>query len=94
MDFIEIKRIVTNKSGDKITVPETLKVAEIKTFRPWHKNAKDTFKGEATLVVLYSKNKTTGGDDPDDKNLDTLLVNESYDNLRDRLSGRVIVIGK
>lgn len=96
MDFIEVKRIVTNKMGEKVTVPETIAVAEVKTFRPWHKGINDKFKGDATLVVLYNKNKVTGdgSEENDEKNLNTMLINEKYEDLRDRLSGRVIIIAQ
>lgn len=95
MDFIEVTRIVTNKDGSQKTVPETMKVGEIKTFRPWYKSAKDKFEGDATLVVLYNKSKVTGHENEakeEESNYHTMLIAESYSSLRDRLKGRVIIV--
>jgi hypothetical protein len=93
MDFIELTRVVTNRNGIKVLVPEVLQVSEIKTFRPWHKTAKDDFDGDATLIVLFSKKKMTGKDPSEEVESDTMLISEKYEDLRDRLSGRVIIVG-
>lgn len=95
LDFIEVNRIV-KKDGNQEIVPETMRVTEIKTFRPWYKSSTDTFKGDAVLVVLYSKNKVTGQVNPDkeDSNLPTMMICESYESFKNRLRERVIVLGK
>jgi hypothetical protein len=95
--FIEINRIVENKDRKQVVVPETISVKDIKTFRPWYKSKTDTFQGEATLIVLYFQNKavTEESSEGDKKsNLHTMLICEDYANFRDRMSGRVIIMGK
>lgn len=78
-----------------MTALETLKVAEIKAFRPWYKTPKDTFKGDATLVMLYSKSKVTGVESADDEDrAHTMLISEAYPNFLKRLSGQVIINGE
>lgn len=95
-DFIELNRIIKNRKNEQVIVKETIKISEIKTFRPWHKASTDTFKGDAIMIVLYNKNKTAGEESSpeDEKNLNTMLVQENYDDLMKRLSGRVIIVGR
>lgn len=94
MEFIEVSRIITNKKGVQLTALETLKISDIRTFRPWYKTLKDTFKGEATLVVLYNKSKVTGVENVDDDDKShTMLVSEDYKDFLARLGGRVIING-
>lgn len=75
MDFLEIRRLITNKSGTQIVVPETLSIKEIKSFRPWQKAPKDTFEGKAVLVLLYSKNKVTGSQEDKVEELYSMIRN-------------------
>lgn len=96
MDFIELKRVVVGKDKKQKVVSEVIQVKEIKTFRPWYKNASDDFEGEATLIVLYNKNKGMSPNEedvmPDNGNLPTMLIAESFTSFIQRMSGRVIIV--
>lgn len=96
MDFIEVKRVVVGKDKKQKVVSEAIQVKEIKTFRPWYKSATDTFDGEATMIVLYNKNKSTQVDEgdivPDNGNLPTMMIAESFTSFIQRMSGRVIIV--
>ena len=52
MEFIEVSRITEDKNKIQVIRPETICVADIKTFRPWHRGKTDTYKGDATIIVL------------------------------------------
>lgn len=97
MDFIQIDRIVKDKSGTQKVKTEVLNISELHSFRPWHKGEYDTFeKEDVTLLVMKSSAKTTGQRDADDKKKDelpTMIIHESYDNFIQRMSGRVILMG-
>jgi hypothetical protein len=96
MDFIEVKRVVVGKDSKQKVVSEAIQVKEIKTFRPWYKSKTDTFEGDATMIVLYNKNKSTRDDEaeviPDNGNLPTMLIAESFTSFIKRMSGRVIIV--
>jgi hypothetical protein len=104
MEFIEVRRVITNRRSEQSVVKETINVKDIKTFRSWHKGKSDTFAGEATLIVFYghpTKNDdarpadagTSGdSDNNDDKlKLPTMLIAEDYTSFIDRMSARVVV---
>lgn len=92
MDFIEVKRVVTGKDKKQKVVSEAIQVKEIKTFRPWYKSDNDTFEGEATMIVLYNKNKGNTPDEEDNGNLPTMLIAEAFTSFIKRMSGRVIIM--
>lgn len=77
MEFLEVSRIVTNKNGKQVVGPETIDIKEIKTFRPWHKSPRDTFEGEAVLVLLHSKNKVKGDENDKVDELYAMIRNSS-----------------
>lgn len=118
MEFIEVRRIVNGKRGQQV-VHETMLVDDIKTFRPWHKSDTDTFKGEATMIVLKQNAKVADHATEIDRdclkdvenifknygynqdnidsflkkrdNLNTMMINEDYNDFLKRMSGRVIL---
>lgn len=100
-DFIQIERIVKNKKGVQEVKPEVICVSEIHTFRPWYPGQFDTWKGDATLLVMKSVSRVTGDQEEseendknkNDKNLPTLVIHEKFTNFIKRMSGRVILIG-
>lgn len=97
MEFIEVRRIVTDKKGTLKIVPETMCIQDIKTFRPWYNNGSNSFKGEATLLVLKSVNRVTGQSvdhDKEKEDLPTMMIEENYSDFLKRMSGRVIIFGK
>jgi hypothetical protein len=87
-DYIEIKRVTNDKSGQQISAPEAIPVSDIHTFRPWHKGLKDTLDGEITLIILTPNSKVLGND----KTTKEIHIHESYKSFLKRMSGRVIVL--
>lgn len=78
-NLIEVKKILKNQ-----IYIESIRIEDIKSFRPWRKKENDTFDGEATFLVLQS------GEEEDKKQLPTMLIQESYSNFLRRMGGKVI----
>lgn len=89
-DFIEVKRVTNDKNDNQIAVPETICVADILTFRPWHPGKNDTLPGEQTLIVLNPNSKIKG----DTTKTNEIHIHEPYKEFLKRMSGRVIVLAK
>lgn len=95
MDFIHVRRIVRDNKGVQKIVPEVMRIDEIKTFRPWYKNDNDTFEGDAILILLKSSSRVTGQpSEKADDNGPTMMIQEEWGHFLDRMSGKVIIIGK
>jgi hypothetical protein len=95
MDFIQVDRVIKDKSGIQVVAPEVIAISEIKTFRPWKFTETDTVKGKCTLLVLKSTSRATGqpAEKDEKENLPTMVINESFTNFLQRMSGRVILMG-
>jgi hypothetical protein len=94
MEFIQVDRVVKDKTGQQVVAPETISIDEIRSFRPWKFTETDKVKGKCTLLVLKSTSRATGQPaEKENDNLPTMVINESYDNFLQRMSGRVILIG-
>lgn len=54
-----VKHPGTNKpvSGPSKVVSECIEKAEIRSFRPWHKSATETIKGDITLIYMKGNAK-------------------------------------
>ena len=86
--FIEVMRVENEDREQKInsrSLPYTLNVREICGFRNWKKGPNDIkIKGEMVSVILKS-NRTES-----DK-MKTILIEESYNAFKDRLSYKAVV---
>lgn len=101
MDFIQINRVTRNKRKDQVSVPETICRKDIISFRPWHKGANDTLKGDMTMVIMRG-NPPAQVSKAEDEIVDEvkkigndsyiLYVHESYDSFSNRMAGFVIPV--
>lgn len=98
--FIEIKRVTKDKSGSNVVRNETIKIADIKSFRPWFKTAKEDYiKGELTMLILENNASVNTESEPLEKEKEpvekekrnTLLVSESYNDFVTRMRSFVII---
>jgi hypothetical protein len=90
VQFIGIKRITRDKDQKKVVRDETIRIKDIKSFRPWHKTEKDAeIPGDITLIVSDSidQEEVTGKVDK----VTTILISEGYKSFEERL-GSVVVI--
>lgn len=87
--FIEINRVLSDENKMNVnTKPETIAINSILSYRDWHKGDKDkAIEGPITLIVLKSDSK--GGEAP--KKTPTMLINEDYNDFRDRLNTKAVV---
>jgi hypothetical protein len=89
--FIEIKRVTKDKNKVNILKDETIRIEDIKSFRPWFKNEqeKKEIKGEITMLVM--KDSSVDIDSDSERKVNTLLVNEAYNDFLIRMRAVVIV---
>lgn len=87
--FIEIKRVTKDKNSVNILKDETIRIEDIKSFRPWFKNEqeKKEIKGEITMLVM----KDSSVEPDSERKVNTLLVNEAYNDFLIRMRAVVIV---
>lgn len=95
MDFIQVGRIVKDKSGRQKVSPEAIRVNDIHSFRTWMRGENDTYeKSEVTLLVMKSGAKITGDKvERDNGDLPTMVIHETFTNFLKRMSGNVIILG-
>lgn len=89
-EYIEILRVVSDDNRNNVASrPEVIEAENIKSFRPWHKGPKDKLiEGDMTVIVLIEKST----DDGQEKEIvKTKLIEEAYENFRDRMSLKVII---
>lgn len=67
-------------------VKETVRIDEIKSFRPYHKNDEDENLIDGPICLIYFKKENSNQKDQDNKGNAVMKVNESYDSLNNRLS--------
>jgi hypothetical protein len=103
IEFIEVKRVVSENNINVGSRPESYPIDSIFTFREWHKGKNDNFiQGDMTIIVFRPKEKTgktavigENGDITErsiDKNkLKTILIEESYESFLNRMSSYVPV---
>jgi len=91
--FIEIKRVTKDKQSNNVVRNETIKIADIKSFRPWFKTAKeDDIKGELTMLMLENNASANTESEPAEKEKrNTLLISESYNDFVTRMRSFVII---
>lgn len=98
--FIEIERVTKDKNKNNVVKLETIRVSEIKTFRPWFKTEKDKdIKGEMTMIILYPNKDQIESDtdlltkeeSEEKKKVNSVLIKESYNDFLKRMNKFVIM---
>ena len=91
--FIEVMRIISedNSPVKSHSSPEMLPVDIIGPFRGWKKGENDVkIKGEMTLIVLKDFARNENGEVLEDRRPRKILIEESYESFKSRLSTKIV----